>query len=267
DQSLRACHDFRAGRTGRGNRQARPGELQVEPDELGERAEVVRMVVAQVVRQRAGLGVAALIRQLRRQNAGRARAEQNRNPIGAVTRTCARHGLGETVLFQRDERQTVIAAIVALQGGGQPDGFQSVDAPDVAIERRIFEIVATQAGAILRQPVTRGSQTCAERADKSEGVQMERWHERKPIRSRTNRKRQYSSRVQPDRPAGRHNAENNSDRTAPVPTVMPIDCSTGLAAKARAPKALVVVSAQTSNANTLRARSWSSRRLRLKNSA
>jgi hypothetical protein len=112
--------------------------------------------------------VAAPVGQFQLQHAGGAGAEDHGNPALAVATSSGTHRVGEAIRLQAEQRQPVVAALVARQRSGQ---FHVVDArhlADPGIQPHRLEVAMLQPAGHVLQPGARRRQPAAEAGGGSE---------------------------------------------------------------------------------------------------
>src|SRR5439155_26235043 len=133
---------------------ARPGQSEIASYEFTQRVGVLRLGVAVVRGQRAGLRVATPIREFRRVQSRGARTEIKADPPGTVTIACRRDSPGESILLEAQLRKAVVAAIVIEEVGPHANIVKHRHRSHVGIDAGRLEIAGRQSGAPLAQGAT-----------------------------------------------------------------------------------------------------------------
>ena len=104
------------------------------------------VLVVERLRKRTGRRIAPAIGILAREHARSARAEHDRDPVGAVAVDGCGDSLGETVRMERHVGEPVVATVEAPEIGRKRMGFDTVDPSDIP-HRDLPEVAGAQAAS------------------------------------------------------------------------------------------------------------------------
>src|SRR5206468_10489559 len=129
----------------------RSGQSEIAAHELAERVGVLRLRVAVIGGQGAGLRVPAAVRELGRVQSRSARAEIQADSPRAIS--VARRGdfFGESVLLQAQLCKAVVTAVIVLEIGPHAEIVQLRNRSDVAVDAGRVEAAGRESGALLAQ--------------------------------------------------------------------------------------------------------------------
>lgn len=134
----------------------------------------MRRAIDEVVGQGAGCGVAAAVGEFGLQDAGRAGAEKDADPVLAVLGDGFSYLVAEAIGFQPHLRQAVVAAVVVGQGRRQLFIVDAGHLADPGVEFHRLKGARRQAATAGAQGVPGGVKAAAEAAGGGEGGKQQR---------------------------------------------------------------------------------------------